>query len=335
MASPAKRRSGRPRNADKEARKANFLKKIFNGDQATKSSSLAKRKPTLMKKAMELETLCGIDVTIVCFDPDGKTVDIWPENESEVKKRFLFYKALKNTKEWNVSGVLQDKKRKIIKKKLKQKGNNKKNVDLVISDLSNWLNGLSGDQLRDLVTDLETKVKRFRDRIDFLVINQQQKQEEVSEKDWFSELTSNQTRPVDHYFDPVVEFDHNKINENQLIHAAEDNYGLNGINGLYGCYENPIRNDCYYGMNMVGATSGDFGIRNNYYYGTNMVGGSSRDTGVLYSPMIGAESSNSNCLIYSGESVDRTSSMYDVMPISQWPLNYGDPINGSEIYSDF
>ncbi|XP_057462479.1 MADS-box transcription factor PHERES 2-like [Actinidia eriantha] len=43
-----------------------------------------KRKDCIMKKTMELATLCGIQACAVCFGPDG-AVETWPENPNNVK----------------------------------------------------------------------------------------------------------------------------------------------------------------------------------------------------------------------------------------------------------
>ncbi|XP_065859357.1 uncharacterized protein [Euphorbia lathyris] len=188
MASP---RRGRGRG-EKEGRKANFLKKILNGDQAT-SSSFLKRKPTLKKKAMELQTLCGIDVCMVCFDPDGK-VDFWPENEIQVRNMCSFYKGLDSfhKKEVNCLDLLRDKKQ-------ENKGtNNNNNIDLVISSLSNWIGGLSGDELRVSVNEIEAKIKIFKDRIDLQKNNKNKRPID----DCFGDLASIEpleSRKIDYY----------------------------------------------------------------------------------------------------------------------------------------
>ncbi|WCJ24826.1 AGAMOUS-like 101 [Euphorbia peplus] len=298
MDSPAKKRarSGMERG-EKEARKANFLKKIFNGDQAAKSSSLAKRKPTLMKKAMELQTLCGIDVSIVCFDPDGN-VDIWPEDESEVKKRCTSYLALdkKAKNELTCCQYLEHKKKKILKKKDKSKA---KDIDMVISGLSDWIEGKSGAELRDSVSVLEAKIKIFKQRIELLKIRQQQQKEEVKEemddkKDYFSHLSDIQLlqgsapTPTGYYINP--DDSSWMMNNNHYFVHQNSNQMLNGVNN---------------GMN--GVNNADY---DNYNYNY-----------MAYEQMI-AESSNSHS-VSTQTSPATSTSIYDVMPISQCPSNFG------------
>ncbi|CAH2065810.1 unnamed protein product [Thlaspi arvense] len=46
------------------------------------SSALYKRREaTLVKKAYELSTLCGIDVCIICYDREGELIKTWPKAE--------------------------------------------------------------------------------------------------------------------------------------------------------------------------------------------------------------------------------------------------------------
>ncbi|KAJ9158613.1 hypothetical protein P3X46_024178 [Hevea brasiliensis] len=150
----------------KEPRKANFIKKIINGDKPTQAKSFDKRKPTLMKKAFELQTLCGVEVCVVCFSPDGK-VDVWPEEPIRVRDLILKYKGFgKNEKkESNCLDFLESMRMKLENKKKKMI---KEKIDRLISGLSKQLDSLSGDSLMDSVNELEAKIKSFKEKIELL-----------------------------------------------------------------------------------------------------------------------------------------------------------------------
>ncbi|XP_050211353.2 agamous-like MADS-box protein AGL81 [Mercurialis annua] len=166
---PSKKR-GRPPgnrvllNGDKEARKQNFMKKIFDDDKATKTASFYKRKPTLMKKAEEIRILCDVPVCVVCFAPNG-SVDVWPEDKQCAREVMSAYQRLhdKEKKELNVFEFLRHKKQKLEKKVQQMK------INTLVASLSEYIDGLSeSTPLMDLVNDLEGKVKSLKERIELL-----------------------------------------------------------------------------------------------------------------------------------------------------------------------
>ncbi|WCJ19079.1 hypothetical protein M5689_001385 [Euphorbia peplus] len=184
---------------------------------------------------------------------------------------------------------------------------------MVILGLSNWIEGKSGAELRDSVTVLEAKIKNFKQRIKLLKIRQQQQKEEVKEemddkKDYFSDLSDIQLlegsapMPTGYYINPK---DNSlMMNNNHYFLDENSNQMLNGVNnGIYGLTQYPFDYDNY---------------NCNYNCMAN-------------DQMMIAESSNSHSLTASASastsnhntSPATSTSIYDVMPISQWPSNFG------------
>lgn len=189
----------------KEPRKANFIKKIIDGHKQTQAKSFDRRRPTLMKKARELQTLCDVDVCVVCFSPDGK-VDVWPEDQTRVKDLIFKYKALdKNKKkESDYLDFLESKKVKLQNKKEKMM---KLKIDGLISGLSKKLDSLSGDSLMDSVNELEAKIKNLKLKIELLRTEEEKAKAVQADKQIIINTQSsvlNSTSEIIHQ-----EFDHN------------------------------------------------------------------------------------------------------------------------------
>ncbi|KDP29520.1 hypothetical protein JCGZ_19233 [Jatropha curcas] len=145
----------------KEPRKANFLKKVRDGNEKIKAASFLKRSPTLQKKAQEIQTLCDISVCLVCFGPDG-SVNTFPEQESEVKAAILSYKGLEKNQRQELTFLefLEAKKKSLLKKKAKVI--RKKMVE-VIEKYSKLVDGLYGKNLFEMVNFLEFKLMGFKE----------------------------------------------------------------------------------------------------------------------------------------------------------------------------
>ncbi|XP_050225408.1 agamous-like MADS-box protein AGL75 [Mercurialis annua] len=141
-------------------RKENFMTKILRGDKQTQTASFLKRDPTLKKKALELQTLCDVSVIVLRFGPDG-SVDIWPENESQVRDGVMRYKEFEQTrkKESNLFDFLEDKKAKLVKKKTRLMKTK------LIHTLSKHVDRLSGRELTDFLDFLEEKLRNYQEKI--------------------------------------------------------------------------------------------------------------------------------------------------------------------------
>ncbi|XP_050203963.1 agamous-like MADS-box protein AGL103 [Mercurialis annua] len=193
---PSKKR-GRPPgrrvslNGDKESRKQNFMKKILDDDKATKTASFYKRKPTLMKKAEEIRTLCDVSVCVVCFAPNG-SVDVWPEDEQCAKEVMWGYQRLqdKERKETNVLDFLRHKKQKLEKKVQQVK------LNTLVSALPEYIDGLSeSTQLMDFVNELEGKVKSLKERMEII---RSENKGKITREENIEENFENLFIPIDH-----------------------------------------------------------------------------------------------------------------------------------------
>ncbi|KAL9811633.1 putative transcription factor MADS-type1 family [Arabidopsis thaliana] len=62
------------------------------------------REDTMFKKALELSTLCDIEVCVILYSRDGELIKTWPEDQSKRRKKrtnlslFLRKKILDNSK---------------------------------------------------------------------------------------------------------------------------------------------------------------------------------------------------------------------------------------------
>lgn len=85
--------------------------------------SFLKRRPTLKKKAEELAKLCDVSVCLLCYAPDGK-LDIWPENQEEVKGIISRYEGLgdkeKHRRQLDLTSFVDSKRKKLETKKMKK-----------------------------------------------------------------------------------------------------------------------------------------------------------------------------------------------------------------------
>ncbi|AED93646.1 AGAMOUS-like 53 [Arabidopsis thaliana] len=58
---------------------------LSSSSTAKKTTNLSMREQTMFKKALELSTLCNIDVCVIYYGRDGKLIKTWPEDQSKVR----------------------------------------------------------------------------------------------------------------------------------------------------------------------------------------------------------------------------------------------------------
>ncbi|AAD48934.1 similar to Pfam family PF00319-SRF-type transcription factor (DNA-binding and dimerization domain); score=22, E= 9.9e-05, n=1 [Arabidopsis thaliana] len=62
-----------------------FKKSSLSSSNAKKTTNLSMREQTMFKKALELSTLCDIEVCVIYYGRDGKLIKTWPEDQSKVR----------------------------------------------------------------------------------------------------------------------------------------------------------------------------------------------------------------------------------------------------------
>ncbi|KAG7610535.1 Transcription factor MADS-box [Arabidopsis suecica] len=62
-----------------------FKKSSLSSSTAKKTTNLSMREQTMFKKALELSTLCDIEVCVIYYGRDGKLIKTWPEDQSKVR----------------------------------------------------------------------------------------------------------------------------------------------------------------------------------------------------------------------------------------------------------
>ncbi|KDP33013.1 hypothetical protein JCGZ_13044 [Jatropha curcas] len=130
--------------------------------------SFRKRKKSLFKKGYELATLCGIDLCIIIFDPkqgDNKQVkpETWPADPLKVKHIIKKYKQkVQEKRHCQISDHSKNK----LKKVNAQLTDLRKQIS--VTKYPPWndrINNYSEDELKQLICELDAKLKSADDRI--------------------------------------------------------------------------------------------------------------------------------------------------------------------------
>jgi len=58
---------------------------LSSSSTAKKTTNLSMREQTMFKKALELSTLCDIEVCVILYGRDGELIKTWPEDQSKVR----------------------------------------------------------------------------------------------------------------------------------------------------------------------------------------------------------------------------------------------------------
>ncbi|XP_047331442.1 agamous-like MADS-box protein AGL75 [Impatiens glandulifera] len=118
---------------------------------------------SIMKKGLELSTLCGVDVCIVSFGEDGK-VETWPENSNQLKLILNRYKEEKSR--------IQIKNNNNMAMAVHDHGESSKaaaaHVQPSPTRIRGLLDGLSTKSLQTFSNQIEARLKLITDRINIL-----------------------------------------------------------------------------------------------------------------------------------------------------------------------
>ncbi|XP_050213207.1 agamous-like MADS-box protein AGL81 [Mercurialis annua] len=225
------------------SRKQNFMTKVLRGDKQAQTASFLKRGPTLKKKALELQTLCDVSVVIVRYGPDG-SLDIWPENEAQVRDVVMRYKGFEKTrkKERNLFDFLVDKKAKLLKKKTQLM---KTKLHATIDTLSKHVEGLSGHKLTRFLDFLEEKSRSYQEKLTSLELAAKQVEStnnpSVSSFEWKT--------PLEQFHKHVVCIENRQPQENRCS-VSED-----GSNFFNGGSRAVTKTEGIYGNNVFGGST--------------------------------------------------------------------------------
>ncbi|XP_058070294.1 agamous-like MADS-box protein AGL103 isoform X2 [Magnolia sinica] len=204
--------------------------KVIRCDKHRKSA-FSKRIKGLKKKAAELATLCGIDVCMVCCDPNGDLLETWPGSRSEVLPIIERYKKITETGRkgsiTDVCSVLEDKIKKLQRDLDRQRAENNKLILYPSQD--HRLDGMSEGYLRELVGQLDMKLEKLRERIEMVKsssderrLNMQTEQELVKE-DCNAPLPLSYCTPMHHLHTSSQDlgFDSDMV-QNEQEHVVEE-----------------------------------------------------------------------------------------------------------------
>ncbi|KAL1192912.1 Agamous-like MADS-box protein AGL75 [Cardamine amara subsp. amara] len=186
------------------------------------TTSLGNRLNTIFKKACELSILCGTEVCVIYYEPDGK-LKTWPPETEKVKDMALRYKvATKPKKSHNLDEFLDK-----MKYKEREKKKTKKNP---------IFDHYSPHQLSQLIQSLELTLSKLQERLRFVEALKQRKTNLVYHHD--------QTKPA---LNPsqfsLYFYNHEDNTLSQLpLSAAHSNYEnqLMQQELLYGCGQNML-----------------------------------------------------------------------------------------------
>lgn len=149
--------SARPRRDNGEEQRLAKRRKLRRQQQSEQRKSTMQRSATVMRKAMNLNKLCGAQVCVVAYIGPNAEVKVWPEDEDLAKAIISKHQAaaIKNrnnpkTREVNIYNFFQGK-----MKQLEQK--------IELNDKE--LDAFSEDSLMDLAAFLESKLQK----LDYLV----------------------------------------------------------------------------------------------------------------------------------------------------------------------
>ncbi|XP_019056315.1 PREDICTED: agamous-like MADS-box protein AGL53 [Tarenaya hassleriana] len=140
-----------------------------------KKSSFQRRQLTVMKKAEELSTLCGTQVAVICYGPDGE-LQTWPRDLSKVRELAVNYMKQNDTKKRKKSLNLSELRGKAEKGCL-PKTKTEKGFELNTQKL----HALSAEKLSELGDALGREMKTLQERLRFLGTQKQKKPAEENQ----------------------------------------------------------------------------------------------------------------------------------------------------------
>lgn len=143
--------------------------------QKSRYNTFLKRRKGLNKKAFEFATLCGVDVCMICFGPQGDQQHeplIWPNDPKEIRRIIKRYEGLnkeeQDRRKLDLMGFLEERIRKL-GEELDRKGEGRANM--LYPSWDDRLNDLPEEVLRDLLAELDSKLVMVNEKIEFLKEN--------------------------------------------------------------------------------------------------------------------------------------------------------------------
>lgn len=148
----------------------------LSSSNSANATSLNKRLKTVFKKAYELSTLCGNEVCVIHYGPDGK-LKTWPVEKEKVKDMaFRYVTATKRKKTLNLHEFLEEKKKnsKTTETKKKKKKRDLESMNRIkYPDWYPIFDHYSPNQLFQLVLSLEQTLSTLQERARFVEAQKQ------------------------------------------------------------------------------------------------------------------------------------------------------------------
>ncbi|XP_077242921.1 MADS-box protein FBP24-like [Tasmannia lanceolata] len=151
--------------------------------ERSRNETFKKRRKGLIKKTYEFATLCGVDVCLICFGPEGNQpfeAETYPKNRDEVGEIINLYRGLskedQDRRKLDLPSFLEDKKR---KKERELDQRRRQNAELLFPSWDNRLNGLQNQQLRELLSKLDSKLEIVNNRLELIKVQNSMKGKEI------------------------------------------------------------------------------------------------------------------------------------------------------------
>lgn len=142
-------------------------------DKKIRNITFTRRKDCVLKKARELGTLCGVDVSVIMFSEHQQNAEIFPQDPLYLNDMIKNYKSYGGRiKSYGLWDFCKDRKKKIEEELKKAK---KENLEAKYPSWFDSLDKSSLSELNDLSSTLGTKIKEVRTKIDLLKLTKTSK----------------------------------------------------------------------------------------------------------------------------------------------------------------
>lgn len=142
-------------------------------DKRKRITTFTGRKDSLLKKARELGTLCGVNVSVIMFSDRQQNAEIFPQDPLYLKDMIKNYKSYPGKiKSYGLWDFCKDRKNKIEEELKKAK---KENLEAKYPTWFDSLDKSSLSELNDLSSALGTKINEVRTKIHLLKLTKTSK----------------------------------------------------------------------------------------------------------------------------------------------------------------